>query len=136
MKWLSKIIGGPAGQRIRVLVIMPNPLDRAAFAGIGAHAHWDVRMASTCDSAGEILKHHPADVIVCDRDVKPAGWREAMELLSAQSPRSRFILSTPANDDRLWLEVIERGGCDVLTTPLHQDRVIRAVNQAISSAVR
>ena len=130
MSWISKIIGGATEHRIRVLVVMPNPPDRAAFAGIAAHAHWEVRMASTRESAEEILKHHPADVIVCDRDVKPAGWREAMEALAAQSPESRFILSTPANDDKLWLEVIERGGYDVVSTPLHQDRVIRAINQA------
>lgn len=130
MSWLSKIIGGPGEQRLRVLAVLPNPPDRAAFAGIAAHARWEVRMASTCDSAEEILKHHPVDVIVCDRDVKPAGWRGAIEALSTHAPHSRFILSTPANDDKLWLEVIERGGYDVLSTPLHEDRVIRAINQA------
>ncbi|MDE3194749.1 MAG: response regulator [Acidobacteriota bacterium] len=135
MSWLSRIMG-PGEQRIRVLVVMPNPADRTAFTGIAAHAHWDVRMASSCDSAGEMLKHHPADVIVCDRDVKPSGWREALETLAARSPQSRFILSTPATDDRLWLEVIERGGYDVVTTPLHQDRVIRAINHAVTSAAR
>jgi DNA-binding NtrC family response regulator len=114
-----------------VLVVMPNPPDRARFANIAARTDWEVHMASTSDSAAEILKHHPADVIVCDRDVKPAGWRVAIEELAARSPASRFILSSPANDDRLWLEVIERGGFDVVTTPLHQERVIRAIQQAI-----
>ena len=135
MSWLSKIIG-PGEPRIRVLVVMPNPPDRSAFAEIATRAHWDLRMASSSDSAGEILKHHPADVIVCDRDVRPAGWREAMESLAAQSPQSRFILTSPATDEKLWLEVIERGGYDVITTPLHQDRVVRAINQAVSSSAR
>jgi len=130
LSWLSKVIGGDSETRVRVLAILPNPADRSCLAEIAAREKWNLRMASDCESALEILKHNPPEVIVCARDVKPSGWREAMGALGTQAPGISIILATPANDDRLWLEVIERGGFDVITTPLHENRVVETVRLA------
>jgi PleD family two-component response regulator len=122
-------------EKISVLAVLPETPDRVALTGIAAKAKWNLRFAATCDSALADLKHHPAAVIICDRDLEPCDWREALPALRAQCPNSRIILTSPGNDDRLWLEVIERGGYDVLTRPFHENRVIQAVRLA-STEVR
>jgi DNA-binding NtrC family response regulator len=134
VNWLRKIIGSNPRDRVRMLAVLPSPEDRVSLSAIASREGWSLRMASHCDSALEILRHHPADLIVCARDVKPSGWRDALTAMAAQAPGTCLILVSPETDDRLWLEVIERGGFDVVTTPLHAARVVQAVRQALKPA--
>lgn len=134
MNWLRKIIGSDPRGRVRILAVLPNPEDRVSLSAIASNEGWSLRLASHCDSAIEILRHHPADIIICARDVKPSGWRDALTLLAAEAPGTCLILASPENDDRLWLEVIERGGFDVVTTPIHAARMVHAVRQALKPA--
>lgn len=126
-RYLTKRLQGDA-ERIRVLAVLPDPRDRAFIDAIAAHENWELKLSSSCDSAREALRHYRADVILCDRDLNGCDWREAIAMLSAGN--NRTILASPATDDKLWLEVIERGGYDVITKPFHEHRVIQTVTTA------
>jgi CheY-like chemotaxis protein len=134
MSWLKSIIESP-GNRIPVVALTTNPSDPAALTGLAERAGWSLTMATDLEGAAAALLRHPGAVILCDRDLAGVGWREAAHLLTLCSPEIRFVVLSPETDDRFWLEVIERGGYDVLTRPIHDNRAIVAVRQA-SLAVR
>ena len=115
--------------KIHVLAVTPDAKERAALAKIAHQEAWDARFAQDTHGALEILRHLESPVIICDRELTP-DWREAIRFFGTHSPRSRVILTSPGTDDRLWLDVIEHGGYDVLTRPLHETRVVQAVRLA------
>jgi DNA-binding NtrC family response regulator len=115
-------------EKIRVLAVLAEARDRACLDAIAAQEHWELKLSESCDSAREALKHYRADVILCDRDLNGCNWRDAITMLAASD--NRTILATPTMDDKLWLEVIERGGFDVITRPFHEHRVIQTVTTA------
>ena len=134
MSWLKSLIEAPR-YRIPVVVLTTNPADPAALMGLAERAGWTLTLSTHLAGAVATLLRHPGAVILCDRDLACIGWREAVHALSIYSPESRFVILSPETDDRFWLEVIERGGYDVLTRPIHDNRAILAVRQA-SRAVR
>jgi len=135
MSWFKDVLHQP-DNRIRVVGVIPNPRDHVALSAIGVHAHWDLRLVQSCDGAAGVLKRREADVIICDRDLPAWDWREAIEFLRAHAPGARIIISSPANDDRFWLEVMERGGYDVLTRPFQEPRVVQTVQLAANEITK
>ena len=129
------ISGLQAGQEthgeIRVLAVMPRDQDSQALARIAEKANWKIEFASSRADALSLIKRHRFAVILCDRGLSlHSNWSHSIEDLASQAPESSVILASPANDDRLWQEVISRGGFDVLTKPFQEERVIRSVRFA------
>ncbi len=71
-----------------------------------------------------------APVILCDRDLPGADWREAVQVLATSSRGACVILLSSVLDDYLRDEVGRKGGHDVLSKPLREDDVVRAVKLA------
>ena len=128
MSWLKDLL--QSGDKIRVLAVTSNALDRISLEGIAARAHWNLKLAPNCETAAAALKHRPPAVIICDRDLPHIEWRETLRFLSLHAPASPIVVISPDTDDRFWLEVIERGGYDVITRPFHENRVVTTVRQA------
>jgi FixJ family two-component response regulator len=73
-----------------------------------------------------------APVVLCDRDLPGKGWRGTVEDLASSPHRACIILVSGVVDTYLWNEVVRTGGFDVLSKPLREDDVIRAVRLAWS----
>jgi DNA-binding NtrC family response regulator len=117
---------------VNILVITASQPDRQAFERIATKAEWQVRFADTCEQGLECLGDSHFGVILCDRDVPGGDWREHFSVLHAAAPGSCMILVSRVNDDYLWEEVIRSGGYDVLSKPLQETQVVRAVSLAWS----
>ena len=128
MSWLTKLFSD--GEQIHVLAVMPDTLDRGVLEAIAGRAQWDLTFSPTCDMAVGELKRHTADVIICDRDLRHCDWREALRRLALQAPGSPIIVSAADTDDHFWLEVIERGGYDVVTRPFAEAKLAAMVRLA------
>ena len=111
-------------EKIRVAAIIAGAQDRAALNTIAARENWKLQFANSCESLLEELKRHPA-VVLCDRD-----WRATLDALHTDTSRSRMILVSPETGDKLWLEVLGRGGYDVITRPFHERRLVDAIAHA------
>ena len=73
-----------------------------------------------------------APVILCDRDLPGNGWRGMVEGLASSPHRACVILVSAVVDTYLWNEVVRTGGFDVLSKPIRDDDVARAVRLAWS----
>ena len=140
MGWLKNLMNhfslGARGanplKRVRVLAVMPYDRERNTLFEIAKQSNWHLEFAPTCDSAVSLLRNHQFAVILCDRDLPGCEWREALTTIVGNARGGCVILTSPVNDDYLWQEVIQRGGYDVLTRPLQEQRVLHTIELAWS----
>lgn len=71
-----------------------------------------------------------AGVVICSGHVPDGDWRAALEFLERKSLAPRMIVASAHADERLWAEVLNRGGYDLLLLPFDRDEVQRAVRLA------
>lgn len=117
---------------ITVVGLIASDSDRRALAGICGRKGWNLLLAGTCEEARTALDKLKAPVILCDRDLPGSGWRAAVEGLASSPHRACVILVSGVVDTYLWNEVVRSGGFDVLSKPLREDDVVRAVRLAWS----
>ena len=127
-KWKHRRVGGAADAEhaIRVLAITASLTDRMQLQRIFDNAGWAIVFADTIEDA----LRQPAPIVVCDRDLEGADWREAIQQLASAPERSCVILASFVADDYLWEEVIHCGGYDVLPKPFREEEVIHAIHFA------
>lgn len=91
---------------------------------------WRIRRASTTSHAGQLLRDHSFTLLVCERDVSPASWKDLLaEVFSIPRP-PLFIVTAALPDDYLWAEALNLGAYDVLSKPFERAEVIRTLNMA------
>ncbi len=106
--------------------------DRELLAGIARQSRMDVRFADSCGEAWNTAEHCAAPVVLFDRDLPAAEWRDVVRLLSSAPHHPSVVLISRVVDDYLWHEVIRLGGYDVLAKPLHSEAVVRSLRLALS----
>lgn len=89
-----------------------------------------VESLGTLEEAWSCLRHGPAPLILCERDLPDGNWKVLFELTETLPRPPRFIVSSRLADDYLWVEVLNLGGQDVLQTPFVAHEVRHAVQSA------
>jgi FixJ family two-component response regulator len=115
-----------------VIGLIASDADRRLLTGICSQNRWNLLFVDTCEEARIALHTLKAPVVLCDRDLPRRGWRGMVEDLAASPHRACIILVSGVVDTYLWNEVVGTGGFDVLTKPLREDDVVRAVRLAWS----
>jgi DNA-binding response OmpR family regulator len=89
--------------------------DRLALEGIAAAAGWSFRHVSDAKAAAA------AAVVICDAEC----FRDLIGRVDAP-----VIVASTCADERLWAEVLNLGGFDVLSKPFDRKEVLWAVELA------
>jgi DNA-binding NtrC family response regulator len=69
-------------------------------------------------------------VVVCDHVLPDGDWRDLLSDLQNVQHMPPLIVSSRLADDRLWAEVLNLGGYDLLTKPFAATEVSRVVKLA------
>jgi CheY-like chemotaxis protein len=117
---------------ITVIGLIASEEDRRRLTGICSRNGWNLLFVDTSEEARIALHNLKVPVILCDRDLPGKGWRETVEDLASSPHRACIILVSGVVDTYLWNEVVRTGGFDVLSKPLREDDVVRAVRLAWS----
>jgi FixJ family two-component response regulator len=121
----------PAGRSavapIAVIGLVTGDEDRRLLAGMCSRNSWRLLFANTNDEAQAGLDDLKPQVILCDRDLPGKGWRETVNSLASSPHRACIILLSEVVDTYLWEEVVRHGGYDVLSKPLREQDVVRAI---------
>ena len=75
-------------------------------------------------------------MIVADNDVSGGGWRRILESLGYLPDRPILIVCSRLADTRLWIEVLNLGGYDLLGTPFEPDELERVTELAHEAWIR
>lgn len=120
--------GGTFQDRVRILAVLPEA-DRDLLRAAGAKNQWHITFADTYEEAQRLLAKVQAPVVLCDRDLAQDWW-SMVEGLAACSRQACILLVSKVADDYLWNELVRRGGYDVLSKPLEEAELVRAVRLA------
>ena len=130
---LASTSAGPSSMgHLTLIGLVASEGDRRLLAGICSRNGWHLLFADTREEAQAASDKLKAPVILCDRDLPGKGWRETVEDLAASPHRTCILLLSGVVDTYLWHEVVRTGGYDVLSKPLREDEVVRAVRLAWS----
>jgi len=68
--------------------------------------------------------------VICQCSLPDGDWKDVLSQTAILPDAPRLIVTAPEPDDRLWAEVLNMGGYDVLATPFDTNELIRAVSSA------
>ena len=94
---------------------------------------WELREAHTYRDALTLLCYERMPIVICQCRLPDGDWRDVLSQVSVLPDAPRLIVTSPEPDDRLWAEVFNLGGFDVLTTPFDENEVVRVVSRAWQS---
>ena len=114
------------------IVALLNERDRTVLRDLSGSRHWDVSFAGAPPDALALIGQAKPQILFMDRDLSGSDWRETMSAFATSSSKICIMLVSTVVDTYLWNEVVQNGGYEVLSKPLREDDVSRAVGLAWS----
>ena len=119
-----------ATENITLLAICPNREDRQSLENFLDHDRYTIQGAPTLREATKLLRNQPT-LIVCEKDLPDGTWKDVFrEARDLDNPPPVVVVSRLA-DERLWAEVLNWGGFDVLLKPFEPSEVRRVMGMAL-----
>ena len=115
---------------VSLLLVSAQPSDHHSLAGILAHSNWNLKIRTTCADGLTLLRDSCLPVVICDDESTRGHWRSLLASLADLPAPPLLIVSSRLPDERLWGEVLNLGGYDVLPTPFNAAEVLQICYQA------
>ena len=77
-----------------------------------------------------MLAAHPVQVVVTDTTLPDGDWRRVLEIVEQGRRKIEVVICSRVGDSKLWLDVLEEGGYDVLVQPYQREEIKRIVEAA------
>jgi DNA-binding NtrC family response regulator len=110
---------------VTILFVNPRTDDRNSLRHILEHSNWKLHEVTSCKEAMGLLKQHHIPVVVCERELPDGDWRQLLDQVMELPSPPHLVVSSRHADDRLWAEVLNLGGYDVLAVPFDSSEVFR-----------
>jgi DNA-binding NtrC family response regulator len=119
------------GAESSVLLISPYPEDETLLRNVvnGFSFRLEVSLDWRTARTGSPLSSFP--VIITERDLPDASWENVFSNCEGMQNLPRLIVTSRLADERLWAEVLNRRGFDVLAKPFDRDEVTRVLGHAL-----
>ena len=129
-----------AAQPIAVLSVSPAEEDHFRLQDIFSSPQrtlypdlaYAMTAKSTISAAKSALKQGHVSIVLCEYDLSPGSWKELLDFADGLPAPPLVIVTSRVADERMWAEVLNLGGYDVLAKPLNNEEVIRTVTSAWS----
>ena len=103
--------------------------DHSALARI-LPGKWKRLTTSGLQWATKLLRRNQIPIAICERNLQPGTWKDFLEQTARMPHSPLLIVTSRLADERLWAEVLNLGGWDVLTKPFDRTEVLRVVEGA------
>ncbi len=115
---------------VSVLAVSPAEDDHVLLEHVFSHSNWKFERVRTCREALSLLEGGPIAVVICGAELPDGTWRDLLAAVNRRPAPPRLIVTSHFADDRLWGEVLDSGGYDVLGKPFDRSEVVRVVSLA------
>jgi DNA-binding NtrC family response regulator len=115
---------------LNVLIVGPAKDERALFLSAASREGWRVQEVRNYREAMRLLSHGKVPVILCNSRLSDGTWEDVLSATATQTIRPRIIVFSRQADERLWVEVLNMGGFDVLAAPFADREICRCVEMA------
>jgi DNA-binding response OmpR family regulator len=115
---------------VNVLLISPFADDHQHLHDILKHSNWHQHGARTQQEAFKFLGENVAPVVICESELPDGGWQDVLRRLGRMQCPPCLVVTSRMADDRLWSEVLNLGGYNVLAKPLDMKEVFHVAGTA------
>jgi DNA-binding NtrC family response regulator len=119
-----------AGDAISILTVSAADDEILFLEHFAANSRWRFDYVRTCAEAASYLKENEVAVVLCSSELPDGNWKTLLARAGDRPNRPRVIVITGSMDDRLWSEVLECGGYDILAKPLDREEIVQVVSLA------
>jgi DNA-binding response OmpR family regulator len=92
---------------------------------------WEVRFARTVHETLATLQERPVGVLLSESQLSDGcSWKDLLDQCQGLDCPPMLIVTDRLADDRLWAEVLNLGGYDLLLKPFEPAEVLRVVSSA------
>jgi DNA-binding NtrC family response regulator len=87
--------------------------------------------ACDCNEARRMLETQPpVQAVVTDRALPDGDWRAVLEIVAQGRAYVQVVVCSRSGDHTLLIDVLERGGYDVLVEPYRREEIRRVLEAA------
>jgi len=116
--------------RPQALLVSPAIEDEVLLTQLFREQGWKLSTAKTLPAARAFLRENTIPLAITEQDLPAGNWKDLMiEIQDLPRPPLLVVMSRLA-DERLWSEVLNFCGHDVLIKPLCQSEAVRIFNHA------
>jgi DNA-binding NtrC family response regulator len=108
----------------------PSLLNALESSGI------EVLPVCDCSEAQQILETRSVQVVVTDEALPDGDWRRVIEIVERGRQNIQVVVCLRLGDVKLWLDVLEESGYDVLVEPYQREELRRIVEGAAARSHR
>jgi DNA-binding NtrC family response regulator len=112
------------------LAISPFEADLLFLQRMFDDVNWKLFTAHTCKEGMAQLDHEQIPIVICEAQLPDGSWKDMLSRLAPILEPPRLLVASHHADERLWSEVLNLGGFDLLATPFRQVEVGYAVGSA------
>jgi len=121
----------PKASPTRMLSISPIAEDYDVLSSILEDPSRLLFRASTCRDATARLGRTRISLILCEYSLPDGTWKDMLDHVTGAGVEAPIIVTSRLADERLWAEVINLGGYDVLAKPFSEREVLHAITCAL-----
>jgi DNA-binding response OmpR family regulator len=119
-----------ATRRLEVLTINNHKKDCASLRSIMAHTNWAFHCVPDLCTAIQFLEMNRIPVVVCPAELTNSTWKDVLAAVRRYPNPPEVLVHTARADDKLWMEVLNSGGYDLLPVPFNRNDVLRVISLA------
>lgn len=118
------------GAMIDVLYISRHDTDSTALSKILRGTHWNLLRVRTCSEALATLDTVLVPVVMTDQEID-CDWKQIVGKVIHSPHPAPIIVTSEKRDWKLWEEVIDRGGFEVLCKPFERATTVTMLDAAL-----
>lgn len=117
-----------------ILLISQYPEDGYFLREVLTNFACPLEITESWQKAKLVIHCHVLSVVVTERELPDGTWRDVLSSLDDVPNPPLLIVVSRLADERLWADVLNRCGFDVLATPFARDEVIRVIGHALDTS--
>jgi DNA-binding response OmpR family regulator len=111
-----------------ILAISPAVEEQKVLDRILEGSEWQTLACGTCEQARQLLRY--SSVVLCEQKLPDGDWKQVLKEIQNMPDPPLLIVTSRLADERLWAEVLNLGGYDVLAKPFKAEEVLWTVAAA------
>lgn len=132
---IARVADMPAGRLqpdkvVTVLCVSGSEADHQSLSHLFQSTKWTLLQCRSRAEAMELLRTRPVPVVICDCALPDGRWKDFLDEFASFPQPPVLIVTSRLADDRLWADVMDSGGYDVLEKPFNHSELVRVVSLA------
>src|SRR4051794_10140299 len=118
---------------VRLLITGQTERDTRTLRAIADQNGWNTFEMRNNVGALACITSRQIGVVLAEHDVVNGNWLSLLEQINELPRPPRFVVFSRWADERLWADVLNRGGFDLLSLPVNADELHHSVDIAWTS---